>query len=101
MCDYRLITFENYIIYKQYTHTYIYIIYIANLFAFQGTNVDKAKKLISDAKLEVISVDDFAQAAETSVKLALIMNLAKSLDLDIHFIAKLSGKMKISEKPKK
>ncbi|GAB1869201.1 succinate--CoA ligase (ADP-forming) [Camponotus japonicus] len=67
----------------------------------QGTNVDKAKKLISDAKLEVISVDDFAQAAETSVKLALMMNLAKSLNLDIHFTAKLSEKMKIAEKRKK
>jgi len=57
--------------------------------------------LISDAKLEVISVDDFAQAAETSVKLALMMNLAKSLNLDIHFTAKLSEKMKIAEKRKK
>lgn len=66
----------------------------------QGTNVDKAKKLILDAKLEVISVDDFAQAAETSVKLALMMNLANSLDLDIHF-AKLQKKTKIPKKSKK
>ncbi|XP_070149251.1 succinate--CoA ligase [ADP-forming] subunit beta, mitochondrial-like [Polyergus mexicanus] len=67
----------------------------------QGTNVDKAKKLILDAKLEVISVDEFAEAAETAVKLALMMNLAKSLDLDIHFVSKLAGKTKISEKSKK
>lgn len=67
----------------------------------QGTNVDKAKKLILDAKLEVISVDDFAQAAETSVKLALMMNLAKSLDLDITFSAKLPEKTKICDKRKK
>ncbi|KYM96128.1 Succinyl-CoA ligase [ADP-forming] subunit beta, mitochondrial [Cyphomyrmex costatus] len=51
----------------------------------QGTNVDKAKQLILDAKLKVISVDDFAQAAETSVKLASMMNIAKSSDLDITF----------------
>ncbi|XP_018314954.1 succinate--CoA ligase [ADP-forming] subunit beta, mitochondrial-like [Mycetomoellerius zeteki] len=54
----------------------------------QGTNVDKAKQLILDAKLKVISVDDFAQAAETSVKLASMMNIAKSSDLDITFSTK-------------
>lgn len=48
----------------------------------------KAKQLILDAKIKVISVDDFAQAAETSVKLALMMNIAKSSDLDITFSAK-------------
>lgn len=59
----------------------------------------KAKQLILDAKLKVISVDDFAQAAETSVKLASMMNIAKSSDLDITFSAK-SSKRKDSEKVK-
>lgn len=54
--------------------------------------MDKAKQLILDAKLKVISVDDFAQAAETSVKLATMMNIAKSSNLDITFSAKLSKK---------
>lgn len=71
------------------------IVYLISPFVFtklsissQGTNVTKAKQLILDAKLKVISVDDFAQAAETSVKLALMMNIAKSLNLDITFSAK-------------
>lgn len=46
-------------------------------------------------------MDEFAEAAETAVKLALMMNLAKSLNLDIHFVSKLAGKTKISEKSKK
>lgn len=45
----------------------------------------KAKQLILDAKLKVIYEDDFAQAAEMSVKLASMMNIAKCLDLDITF----------------
>lgn len=47
--------------------------------------MDKANQMILDAKLKVFSVDDFAKAAETSVKLASMMNLAKSLDLDISY----------------
>lgn len=60
----------------------------------------KAKQLILDAKLKVISVDDFALAAETSVKLASMMSIAKSLDLDIAFSVK-SPKKKDFEKVKK
>lgn len=48
----------------------------------------KAKQLILDAKLKVFSEDDFARAAETSVKLASMMNIAKSSNLDITFRAK-------------
>lgn len=59
----------------------------------------KAKQLILDAKLKVISVDDFAKAAETSVKLATMMNIAKSSDLDITFSTK-SSKRKDFEKVK-
>ncbi|KAL6263740.1 hypothetical protein P5V15_003824 [Pogonomyrmex californicus] len=54
----------------------------------QGTNVAKAKQLILDAKLKVISVDDFAEAAETSVKLALMMSIAESSNLDLTFSPK-------------
>lgn len=54
----------------------------------QGNNVDKAKQLILDAKLKVIPVNSFIQAAKTSVKLALMMNIAKSSDLDITFSIK-------------
>ncbi|KYN13659.1 Succinyl-CoA ligase [ADP-forming] subunit beta, mitochondrial [Trachymyrmex cornetzi] len=61
----------------------------------QGTNVDKAKQLILDAKLKVISVDDFAQAAETSVKLASMMNIAKSSDLDITFSEVLRNVLRV------
>lgn len=61
----------------------------------------EAKTLILDAKLKVISVDDFAQAAETSVKLASMMNLAKSLDLDISFSAKSPEKGRDCKKGRK
>ncbi|XP_076173660.1 succinate--CoA ligase [ADP-forming] subunit beta, mitochondrial-like isoform X2 [Ptiloglossa arizonensis] len=54
----------------------------------QGTNVDEAKVLIRDAQLKVISVDDFSLGAEAAVKLALMVNFANSLDLDISFTAK-------------
>lgn len=62
--------------------------------------MNKAKQLILDAKLKVISVEDFAEAAETSVKLASMMNLAKSLDLDVTFSAKSPEKKKDMKKQK-
>lgn len=54
----------------------------------QGTNVEEAKVLITDAKLKVISEDDFSKAAETAVKLAFMVHQARSLNLDISFTAK-------------
>ena len=54
----------------------------------QGTNVEQAKTLIQQAQLKVISVDDFSMAAEAAVKLALMVNAANSLDLDVTFKAK-------------
>ncbi|XP_076650941.1 succinate--CoA ligase [ADP-forming] subunit beta, mitochondrial-like [Halictus rubicundus] len=54
----------------------------------QGTNVEEARVLIRDAQLKVISVDDFAGASEAVVKLALMVNLANSLNLDISFVSK-------------
>lgn len=50
--------------------------------------MEEAKVLIRDARLKVISVDDFAEAAETVVKLASMVNLANSLNLDINFKSK-------------
>ncbi|XP_014469959.1 PREDICTED: succinyl-CoA ligase [ADP-forming] subunit beta, mitochondrial-like [Dinoponera quadriceps] len=58
----------------------------------QGTNVKEAKIMMADSKLRFFSVDDFTAAAETSVKLALMMNLAKSLDLDINISMKSPNK---------
>ncbi|XP_017793522.1 PREDICTED: succinyl-CoA ligase [ADP-forming] subunit beta, mitochondrial-like [Habropoda laboriosa] len=62
----------------------------------QGTNVEEAKKLIREAQLKVISVDDFSKAAEAAVKLALMVQAANSLDLDISFASreKFEGKSK-------
>lgn len=57
-------------------------------FPIQGTNVEQARTLIQQAQLKVISVDDFSMAAEAAVKLALMVNAANSLDLDITFKAK-------------
>lgn len=57
----------------------------------QGTNMEEAKVLIMQANLKVISEDDFAKAAETSVKLALMVHLARSLNLEISFTAKEEG----------
>ncbi|OAD59236.1 Succinyl-CoA ligase [ADP-forming] subunit beta, mitochondrial, partial [Eufriesea mexicana] len=54
----------------------------------QGTNVEEAKKLIHEARLKVISVDDFAKAAEAAVKLALVVQAANSMNLDISFTSK-------------
>ncbi|KAK9297630.1 hypothetical protein QLX08_008694 [Tetragonisca angustula] len=66
----------------------------------QGTNVDKANQLIKEAQLKVISVDDFAKAAESAVKLALMVQVAKSMNLDLIFMPKLSSTKK-EEKSKK
>ena len=49
----------------------------------QGTNVNEGRDMINRAKLKVIVVDDFAKAAEAAVKLALLVNVSNSLNLDI------------------
>ncbi|KAL2717747.1 hypothetical protein V1478_013447 [Vespula squamosa] len=54
----------------------------------EGTNVEKAKKLISESKLKLIFIDDFQTAGEVIAKFATIMELAKSLNLDVNFITK-------------
>ena len=50
--------------------------------------MEEGRDLISRAKLKVIVVDDFAKAAEAAVKLALIMKVANSLDLDLTLTSK-------------
>jgi len=47
--------------------------------------VDQAKKMILDAKLKLFSVEEFTDAAETAVKLASMIKIAKSLHLDISY----------------
>ena len=56
--------------------------------------------MIKEAQLKVISVDDFAKAAESAVKLALMVQVAKSMNLDLIFMPKLSSTKK-EEKSKK
>ncbi|XP_033190830.1 succinate--CoA ligase [ADP-forming] subunit beta, mitochondrial-like isoform X1 [Bombus vosnesenskii] len=68
----------------------------------QGTNVEEAHRLIREAQLKVISVDDFAQAAESVVKLSLIIKAANSMNLDISFTSKETSaeKSKVGSKKK-
>jgi len=60
--------------------------------------VDKAKKMILEAKLKVFSEDEFTTAAEVAVKLATMMKIAKSLHLDIDYTI---GTPKENEEEKK
>ncbi|XP_043685432.1 LOW QUALITY PROTEIN: uncharacterized protein LOC122637417 [Vespula pensylvanica] len=57
----------------------------------EGTNVEKAKKIILDSKLKLIFIDDFLKAGEVIAKFATIVQLARSLNLDINFILKPGG----------
>ncbi|XP_076759031.1 succinate--CoA ligase [ADP-forming] subunit beta, mitochondrial-like, partial [Xylocopa sonorina] len=66
----------------------------------QGTNVDKAHQMIKEAKLKVISVDDFSNAAKSAVKLALIVKAANSMNLDITFTARGNVSKEISNTSK-
>ncbi|KAF7415230.1 hypothetical protein HZH68_003719 [Vespula germanica] len=54
----------------------------------EGTNVEKAKKIILDSKLKLIFIDDFLKAGEVIAKFATIAQLAKSLNLDVNFVLK-------------
>ncbi|KAI4503374.1 hypothetical protein M0802_001596 [Mischocyttarus mexicanus] len=49
----------------------------------EGTNVEKAKKLIFDSKLKLIFMDDLSEAGLAVTKFATIMNLARSLNIEI------------------
>ncbi|OXU26169.1 hypothetical protein TSAR_009927 [Trichomalopsis sarcophagae] len=58
----------------------------------QGTNAEKGKKLIMDAKLKIIPIDDMSAAAEASVSVADICRLARNLNLDIELTPKSTQK---------
>ncbi|XP_035743748.1 succinate--CoA ligase [ADP-forming] subunit beta, mitochondrial-like isoform X2 [Vespa mandarinia] len=64
----------------------------------EGTNVEKAKKLISESKLKLIFIDDFEKAGESITKFATIISLARSLNLDVNFVLKSNGAKNKKEK---
>nr|CAG8615748.1 7065_t:CDS:2 [Entrophospora candida] len=51
----------------------------------QGTEVEAARKLISESGLRIISVDDLDEAATKSVQLSKIVQLARSANIDVSF----------------
>jgi len=51
----------------------------------QGTNVEKAKEIISASGLKLIPADDLDQAAEQAVKIAQIMEVASDANLKVTF----------------
>jgi succinyl-CoA synthetase beta subunit len=51
----------------------------------QGTNVKEAKELIEKCGLRIVLADDLEMAAERSVKMAHIIELATSAHLDVRF----------------
>uniref|UniRef100_A0A915PXM6 Succinate--CoA ligase [ADP-forming] subunit beta, mitochondrial n=1 Tax=Setaria digitata TaxID=48799 RepID=A0A915PXM6_9BILA len=51
----------------------------------QGTRVDDAKALIANAHLRMLACDDLDEAAEMAVKLSEIVQLAKSVSVDVSF----------------
>lgn len=56
--------------------------------------------MIRESQLKVVSVDDFAKAAESAVKMALMVQVANSMNLDLIFMSKQSSTKK-EEKNKK
>lgn len=51
----------------------------------QGTNVDKAKEIISASGLRLIPSDDLDAAAEQACKIAKIMEVAADVNLKVSF----------------
>ncbi|VDO44620.1 unnamed protein product [Onchocerca flexuosa] len=51
----------------------------------QGTRVEEAKALIADADLRMLACDDLDQAAKMVVKLSEIVQLARSVPIDVSF----------------
>ncbi|KAL7299727.1 hypothetical protein TKK_0007477 [Trichogramma kaykai] len=55
----------------------------------QGTNADKGRQMLREAKLKIIPIEgDMAEAAETSVKVAEICRLARDLNLNVEITPK-------------
>ncbi|XP_037948496.1 succinate--CoA ligase [ADP-forming] subunit beta, mitochondrial isoform X2 [Teleopsis dalmanni] len=51
----------------------------------QGTNVNEARQLIKDSKLRIIPRHDLDEAANLSVHLAKIVQLAREMNMDVSF----------------
>lgn len=51
----------------------------------QGTQVEKAKKLIKESGLRIISVDDLDQAASYSVSMSTIVSMARKANVEVSF----------------
>lgn len=54
-------------------------------FFFKGTNVDDAKALIAMSNLKILACDNLDEAAKMTVKLADIITMAKSANVDVKF----------------
>ena len=53
----------------------------------QGTEVDAAKKLISESGLRIYSIDDLDEAAAKAVKLSEIVKLSREAGVNVSFTA--------------
>mmetsp|Transcript_43499 Transcript_43499/g.170154 ORF Transcript_43499/g.170154 Transcript_43499/m.170154 type:complete len:105 (+) Transcript_43499:1223-1537(+) len=51
----------------------------------QGNKVDEAKKLIFDSGLRIIAADDLDEAGKKAVKLAEIVQIANTVDVNVSF----------------
>jgi len=51
----------------------------------QGTNMNEAKKVLSDSGLRILTADDLDEAAQKCVKAAQIINIAEDAKLNIKF----------------
>jgi succinyl-CoA synthetase beta subunit len=54
----------------------------------EGTQVEAAKKLIKESGLNILSIDDFDEAALTAVKMSKIVQLARQSNFKVEFSAK-------------
>lgn len=50
--------------------------------------MDEARALIGNAKLKIIPIDDMSEAADASVKVAKMVNMAKSMNLELNIALK-------------
>lgn len=50
-----------------------------------GTNVEKAKQLIDESGMRMLTADDLQDAAEKAVKVSQILRMAREAHLDVHF----------------
>ncbi|KAK2585852.1 hypothetical protein KPH14_010446 [Odynerus spinipes] len=58
----------------------------------EGTNVDKARKIIVESKLKILFMDNLGDAGIAITQFATIMQIAQSLNIDIDFTMKSDKK---------